>query len=160
MEKPILVLKPSIPNGLIPIFLKHLFYSLIVGLVLFLVSYVLKWVGVIDFPTSLWIFLIWLAVLLLPTGLHLIRLANIKYYFFRTHVEYEYRLITIKKQSVPYSQIADITVKISLWDRLTNAGNITLHTAEERAPSLVLFYIRDPEKVEKVIYKMLYGKRK
>jgi|TARA_Y100000310_G_C20284967_1_gene624423 hypothetical protein len=67
----------------------------------------------------------------------------------------EFEFFIIRTQSVPYTQIVNITTDISIWDRITKSGDIILHTAEDKAPDVVLSYILYPDKVEKSIYRMV-----
>jgi len=160
MKKRTLILKPSVVNGLVPITFRYFLYAVVVSVVLFLVENILKNFNLIEISFKWWTVLIGLVILVLPSGSKLIKLRRTTYSFYTSHVESEFRFLTIKKHSVPYSQIVDMTLEISLWDRLTKAGNITLHTAEEKTPSLVLYYIRKPEQIEKIIYRMIYHHRK
>ncbi len=160
MGKRVLILKPSIVNGLLPITFRYFLYAVVVSMVLFLIDYILRNFNLIEFSSRWWIILIGAVILVLPSAAKLIKLHYTTYYFYASHVESEFRFMTIKKHAVPYSQIVDVSVEISLWDRLTRAGNITLHTAEEKAPSLVLYYLRKPEQIEKIIHKMIYHHRR
>ncbi|MBR9676250.1 PH domain-containing protein [Candidatus Woesearchaeota archaeon] len=92
---------------------------------------------------------------LIPTIYKFVILYNIKYHFFKTHVLSEFKLLKIDRKSIPYSQVVNITTNISLWDRLCKAGDIILHTADDEAPNLTLYYIDDPVKVEQFIYGMI-----
>lgn len=159
MEKPLLVLKPNIVNALFPLFLRNFFYSFIIVIFLFGLSFVLKQSHIIDYPTRkiiFWLIFFLIAMLIIPLLFKLISLYYTKYYFFKSHVTSEFKFIRIKRYSVPYHQIVNITTRISLWDRICKAGDITLHTAEDKSADLVLYYIKNPMKIESGLYKMIH----
>ena len=161
MKKEELILKPNIVNGIIPIFLKNFTDSFLIVLLIGGVSFLLKELGVIKYTNSSIItgLIILLFVMSLFSVLFKILLiSNTRYYFYKTHVVSDFQLIKIKRMSVPYNQIVNITVDVSLWDRLCNAGDIIIHTAEDKAPDLTLFYIKNPKKMELSIYKMIHKK--
>lgn len=163
MEKPLLILKPSIPNALIPIFLRYLFLSLIPALILYGLIISLKIFNFVDFPNKkiiYWLVILLFIILIMLLFIRVIILTSTKYYFFKTNVLSEFRLIIIRRHSVPYNQIVNIKTNISLWDRFCKAGDIILHTAEDTDPDLTLSYIKDPEKIEKSIYHAIYSYKK
>jgi len=161
MEKPLAILKPSLINALAAIFIRNIFYSFIIILVLYGVSILLETFNILD-PINkvFWVIIILLLVLIVPLLIQTVILHNTLYYFFRTHVSRELKFFVVKKHSVPYSQIVNITIDISIWDRICKAGDITLHTAEDKTPDLVLHYIKEPEKIEKHIYAMMHRIKK
>ncbi|MFH1664331.1 MAG: hypothetical protein ABH986_06040, partial [archaeon] len=126
MEKHLLVLKPSLFNALIPTFIKNLVYSFIVVLILFGVSVLLETVNIINTYSNklFWLIIILIVFSIGPLIIKMIVLFNTNYYLFKTHVLSEFRFLAVKKQSVPYNQIVNISVDISIWDRVCNAGNI------------------------------------
>jgi hypothetical protein len=162
METPLMEMKPNILNALFPVFLKNLFFSFIVILVMYAVSQVLTIFGVISLTASdvtIWLIGILFLFAIAPMTVRIIILYNTKYYFFRTHVISEFEFIMIKKYSLPYSKISNITVDISIWDRFCRAGDVTLHTAENITPDLVLRFIKNPKKMERDIYRMIDTQR-
>jgi uncharacterized membrane protein YdbT with pleckstrin-like domain len=163
MEKPLLVLKPNIINALLPTFIRNLFYSFIAALVLFGVFLLLRLFNFIDYSTRLVIFFLiifLLVVSIIPLLAKIVTLSITKYYFFRAHVVLESKLIKIKRESVPYHQIVNITIDISLWDRLCKAGDIILHTAKEESPDIILYYIKEPEKIESALHRLIIKTKK
>lgn len=153
-----LTLKPSIINALFPIFLRNLFFSFITILILFGILQVLVFFNVIILTASE--ILIWSVALLIlfaiaPLAVRIFILYNTRYYFLKTHVISEFKFIVIKKYSVSYERVSNVTVDISVWDRITRAGDITLHTAEDVKQDLVLRYIKNPREMEKTVYNMI-----
>ena len=161
MQKPLLILQPSLINAIIPSILKNLFISIIICIAFFILYLPLTLLKIIVYNTT-HIILSLLAVLLIitiiPLIIELIILKSTRYYFFRTHIIHEFKFINIKRKSVPYSQIVNVSNDISLWDRFCKAGDITLHTAEDEDPDIKLKYIKKPKIVENAIYKMVSGK--
>jgi len=163
MEKPTLVLKPSIINALFPIFVRNLLYSLVLVVILYGVYYILRFFKLVPFSNAAVIgffISLLLVIAILPLCYELIKLVNTTYYFYHTHVSAEFALLAIKKHSVNYSQITNISTDISIWDRLSNAGDITIHTGQEQTPSLILTYISSPRRIEKIIYHLIHKNRK
>lgn len=159
MEKELLILKPNIVNALLPLFIRNLFYSFVIVLLLYGVSFILRFFNIISYSVAVivsWLFVLLIVLAAVPLLYQIIVLANTRYYFFKTHVISEIEMIYIERHSVNYSQITNIATKISLWDRLSNAGDITLHTGQEQTPSLILSYIKDPHRIEKAIYHLIH----
>ena len=158
MEEPLIVLKPNLINALFPVFMKNLWYSVIIVVVLLGIIALLKILKVIAYTYSViffWMLIVLVVIAVIPMVTKLIVLANTHYYFFRDHLISEFEFINIKRQSLPYHQIVNISTRITLWDRLCKAGDITLHTAEDKTPDLILWYIKNPSIVEAALYKMV-----
>jgi len=155
MNKPLLVLKSSLLNALLPMLIKILSFSLIPVIILFGVAMLLKAFNVINYSTKYIIVILIIllfAISLIPMIIRSIILKNTSYYFFTNHVLSEFKFIKIHRVSVPYNQIANMTTSMSLWDRMCKTGNIIIHTSDESAPNLVLYYMRKPAKIEDKIY--------
>ena len=93
---------------------------------------------------------------IIPLTVRIIVLSNTKYNFYKNHLIKEFKFLSIKQQSIPYKHITNISINISLWDRLSNAGDIILHTAEDETPDLILQYVKNPKALEKKIYKITH----
>ncbi len=160
MTKPILVLKPSIWNGLFPLWAKNLFYALPITIALGVIMFVLRFFAILEesltFLSVSLIFLL-LIISLTPLLFKILILYNTTYYFYHSHVTSEVELLNIRQHSVSYDQITDVSMHISLWDRLCNAGDITLHTGKEAEHPLVLHYIKNPKKIEHLLYKIIHA---
>tara|TARA_Y100000310_G_C20629036_1_gene787574 strand:+ start:560 stop:1063 length:504 start_codon:yes stop_codon:yes gene_type:complete len=162
MKKLPLKLKPNILNALLPELLKNLFYSLIFSAILFGVLYGLIKFKIISFTISRSLIVAAIILIIgvfLPTITKIFVLSNTYYYFFKDHLVTEFKFFKVKRTSVPYSQIVNIIVNITIWDRFCKAGDIIIHTAEDKqSGDLVLKYIKDPSKIEHSLYQMI-GKR-
>ena len=157
MERPLLVLKPNLLNSIVPTFSKNLFYSSMIMLILYGLLTLLEKLNIFELGVNK-IFWGIILILLFSTLLFLIKVVILHYTtysFFRIHVTREFKLFSVKKHSVPYTQITNISIDISIWDRMCKAGDITLNTAEDIAPNLILHYVKDPEKIENGIYKII-----
>lgn len=154
-----MVLEPDVKNALIPIFLKNIILtSVFVGVIYSIVYLILKFLKLSIGQYRVYFIIFFVVVIFVPLSIRIITLKNTTYYFYKTHVVSEFKFFKIKKSSVPYKQIARITSNISFWDRLCNAGDITLHTAEDRVMDLTLKYINDPQKIESFIFQILNSK--
>ena len=155
MSEHVTKIKPSLVNALVPIFIKDVIYSILITAIFFFTIHILKAVNVTKFSTSTKLnILIFVLVALVLTTSRIIILTSTTYYFYNDHIKSEFKFIAIKSFAAPYSSIVNISSSISLWDRLCNASDITLHTAEDNK-DLVLRYITNPKKIEKIIYQMI-----
>tara|TARA_Y100000310_G_scaffold342039_1_gene443474 strand:- start:1172 stop:1684 length:513 start_codon:yes stop_codon:yes gene_type:complete len=157
MDEVILTLKPSAFNALVPIFLKRLFYSILISVVLLLIYLVLNWLGIFDYTlTIVIILLLSLSFIfsLISLVWRFIVLYNTNYYFTKAGITHEFELFKIKRTSVAYHQIVNFTVDISLWDRLSKAGDIHIHTSEG-TPDITLQFIKLPHEVETKIHQIM-----
>lgn len=158
--KPFLVVRPSIFNALIPVFFKNLIgIGLISFAFYFLISLVnLLLVDLIFFPT-IGVVLVFIFVLtFLSISIKLFILKMTKYSFYGTNAVKSFKFIIIKKRSVVYNRITNITLNVSLWDRLTGAGTIRVHTGDDEVPDIVMRYIKNPERIENLIYNLIHKK--
>ena len=158
MAKPVFTITPDLVNALFLEFLKDLFVALIIVGVSYSGYLVLKVLKVITltFDQILgWFILGSVLIIMFPLLLKVFVLLNTRFYFHHDRVESEFKFIIIKSQSALYSQIVNVRVEVSVWDRICNAGNIVLCTADDREPNVILRYIKDPKKVEHMIYKLI-----
>jgi len=159
MEKPLLILKPSIINALVPTIIKNAVYSLVIVVVLYGVAMLFE-LGGYMLPNAIFLLIVlWVVLIVGSVAFKIIGLLATNYYFFRHHVQREYKLFVLKIHSIPYNQITNISTHISVWDRICRAGDIILYTAEDVGPNLILHYIKDPAKIERNIYDALHMRR-
>ena len=164
IESHSLKLKPSIINALLPAVIQSITFSIIITAIMYMLIFILSLLKVISFSFQikfLTVFLPFLVFVFIPFSIHVFYLWYTTYYFYTDRVVKEFRFIALNKQSVFYDHIINITVEISIWDRLTSAGDIILHTADDKEPEVVLKFIPETEEVEKLIYKLIKkGKHK
>lgn len=151
MEKPLAVLKPDLVNALIPIFVRNFSASAVIVITLYAV---LKYFLEYSLQT-IWLVILLLLMSTLPLTVNIFVLKFTTYYFFSDRIVSQYKLLKVDKHSAPYHKIVNIKVDISIWDRICKAGDIVIHTAENRAADLTLKYIKNPEHVEKGIYNLI-----
>lgn len=159
MEKPLLVLKPNLMSAIVPIFAKSLLTMLPFGIAIFAIAYALKFSDIIGYSsraTAITVFIVFLALVLLRMKYRLLMLRFTKYYFYKTHVISIFKFIKIRRNSLPYTQITNIKIHVSFWDRICGAGKIALNAAEGGSSSLVLYYIKDPYKIEKMLHSLIH----
>ena len=161
-EKPLLVLRPHVFNALLPMFIRNLIYSVLINFGLFGIIYVTESggyvIGLLQYGMLIFYLLFAVSTVLMalvPLIWRIIVLFNTEYIFYKEHLVKEFEFIVIRISSVLYDHIVDISINISLWDRICRAGDMTLHTAENRAPDMQLQYISKPEKIEHLIYDII-----
>jgi len=163
MEKELMVLKPNILNAIIPVFVKNLGYACILGGVAFGLYWLIFTFGTFDYPINQvlqWFIFFLLIFPAIPAMLRLIVLYNTKYIFFDTYIVSEFEFLRVKRHSTPYHQIVNIISKVSIWDRFCGTGDVTMHTAEDRLPDLTLFYVKNPDIIERKLYEMVRREKK
>jgi uncharacterized membrane protein YdbT with pleckstrin-like domain len=86
----------------------------------------------------------------------IIKLHYTKYDFYDTHVVETTGIIGRKRNSIPYKQISKLTNNTNLWDRITNASDITLKSQKhDDSHDLTLKSIKNADEIEHKIYKLL-----
>ena len=156
--------RPSVLNALVPeLFGKVVVPGLLVSLVILALGWMLPSTGDFTLLVSIgnllsgWsVHLVVWGLLLLPFAWTLIVLARTVYRFGPGSVTREFSLFVVRRTTIPYNKIVHVKMRMSIWDRISGAGNITLHTAENNAPDLTLRFIPSPQKMEK----WLIGKMK
>jgi hypothetical protein len=147
--------KPSAINSLIPELIKNMLYAFIYIAPIFLGDFFIKRFNLYPEINQSYFYLAFIIISLIPTLLKAFTLGFTTYYFLEDHVYSEFKFIAINRHSLPYNKITNITTNISIWDRMTNAGDVILHTAEDKHSDLTLKYINNPDELEKFIYQML-----
>ncbi len=104
------------------------------------------------------IILIILALTFLSISIKFTTLKLTKYIFYENNAVKDFKFIIINRRSVMYDRITNITLKVSLWDRITGAGKIILHTGDDELPDIIMKYIKDPAKIEELIYSLIRNK--
>ena len=159
MEKPLLVLKPNLASAIAPIFAKSFLAMLPAGIVLSIIAYALKLFSIIGYSSKailITLLLGFLALVFFSMKYKLLMLRFTKYYFYKTHVVSVFKFIKVKRISLPYTQITNIKIHVSFWDRICGAGKIALNAAGNGAPSLILYYIKDPYEIEKMLHSLIH----
>ena len=153
MEKGPITIKPDITNAILPLILKDGTISAIISLALYGVLYLMKFFELIQATNSQiqgYVLLTFLIIILVTTSVRIFLLLNTSYHFFKSHVTSEIKFFTLKSHSIPYSQISNMRIHISIWDRISNAGDIIIHTADD-SEDLFIKYVKNPKLIEKKI---------
>ena len=160
-EEPLLVLRPNLINAFFPTLIKYIlrtiFYIAIPLGIVFVITNSIQGKEI----NLYWVMgTIFLAGIVLSITILIIKVfiftPHYKYRFYKHHLEVESKLLQIEKKSVPYNKITNIDAKISFWDRLTNAGDLILHTADEKETSdIKLLFLKNPLAVEKQIHHLI-----
>jgi len=161
-DEPLFTLTPKIMNAFFPLFMKYFLISALFCAILFGITRLLEFFDIFFLPISWSItFFVILAIILalIPLGSKIFKLAFTKYVFYETSVIKEFRFIIISKKSVIYTRITNVSLNITIWDRLCSAGDITLHTDDDE-PDVVLQYIKNPEEIEHKIYNLIHRENK
>jgi hypothetical protein len=87
-----------------------------------------------------------------------ILLRRTKYVFYDNLAVKEFRFFIVRKTSVIYNRVTNISLKISLWDRMTSAGQITIHTGDDELPDIIISFVKNPERIEGLIYSLIHKK--
>ncbi len=159
-KEPILVVKPCVVNALFPIFVKNLFVYFVVFFSLYvLISLLGFFFEFFSYEVSFNFVLVLVLIFSFFSILfRLIILRFTTYYFYDVSAIKEFSLIIVKRRSVVYSRITNISLKMGVWDRITRAGKITLHTGDDEMPALVLRYVKNPRRVESFVYSLIHKK--
>ena len=159
-KKPILSVGPSLFNALFPLFFKNFLYF---GVIVFFVYFFgVIFLSFFEFywPSLGLIFLIIFLLTFLSISFRLFILGFTKYVFYESHAVKTFKFVIVRRRSVVYNRITNISLRVSLWDRITKAGTIRIHTGDDEMPDIVMRYIKNPSKVEGLIYSMIHKKNK
>lgn len=158
MEPPISVVRSSIFNALFPSYAKNLFYALLILFPLLFLGMLFSMLGFLALTVKELVTLYvitGMAVACFPLIAMIITYLNTEYYFYSDRVVREFRFFVVHQHTVMYAKITNITLKVTLWDRICNAGDITLHTADDNDPDLRLEFIIGPERVQQQLYGLI-----
>jgi len=157
-------LRPSLINGFLPLLFKYLGTTAKAGFAFLILAAGARFFGIVTYEyQTIVIAAIGLAIglAILAWLIRFLILPSLQYRFYEDHIEVEQKLLRIQKRTVRYDQITNISTDISLWDRLCNAGDIILHTAEHaEAGDIKLLYIKNPLEIEKKIHSTISMKKK
>lgn len=147
--KAMMTVKPSLINALFPEYARNVFYALLIMLVAFALSYGAYFLSILSWEPNLFLYLV-LALLLgvVPLTWQIIQLRSTTYYFFDTHIVHEYAFFSVRRKNVPYTKIVGLHVERSFWDRLSRAGDLHIHTADDSEPDITIQFILNPQQVE------------
>lgn len=85
----------------------------------------------------------------------LLRIHSTKYRFYDTHVVRETKLLSVERQSMPYTHISKVTNDSSFFQRIIGVSDLVLHAARNSENDLVIASVRDSNELEHRIYSLL-----
>lgn len=152
-----IIVKSNLFNALFLEFIKQFILNLVFFLPLFIIYLLLEYVFKIEFRNIAILSLIGITVLFsfyrISSGL--INILLTKYIFTPYTVEKRHGLFTTTSHSLSYSQITDIELNMSFWDKICNVGNLIIHTANDShsenkkiKASMILKDIKNPLKLK------------
>lgn len=129
-NKDVLELKPSLFNLLMPHFLRHLFWNSLFFAFIYCIYYLVKLSSKINYDLEIIFLLVCFTLIFSFIKILSGIIINVctTYKFYAHYVEYEFKFFKEKIHSVNYSQITDIQVKRTLWDRICGVGDLEIHT--------------------------------
>lgn len=82
---------------------------------------------------------------------------NISYKFYETYMIYEDKFLNQHKKNILYSNVKEVEIRRTIWDRLTGHGVIIIYTNAEnkRNNGLVIYAIKNPDKYYELIDKVV-----
>ena len=151
-----LIIKSNTFNALFLEFLKQLFVNLIFFLPLFLIYLVFEYVLNLNFRNTAVLSLIGITLLysLYKISYELFIIKITKYIFTPYTIEKRSGLFSTTSHSLSYSQITDIELNMSFWDKLCNVGDLVIHTANDSVinkkvkASMILRDIKNPTQLK------------
>lgn len=158
MEEPLLVLKPNLKCAIIPLFLKSAFKMIPAGVILLILAFILKFINVVDVTTNdliLTTLIVYFGLSILPMKYKLMNLHFTRYYLYETHIISIFKFITVKRISLPYTQINGIKLHANFWERLFRSGKIALNNSQSGSPGMILLYVKKPYMVEKKLHSLI-----
>jgi len=154
MERIREVIKPYIPNAIIPRFLSTLLYASVLVFVTLLMFSLVQPFLAFEF-TARQIIAFGITVTLLITIISLleefIKLVNTEYRFNEEDIEIYYKFFTQHSRSIAYDHIIEVKSYQSMWDRITNSGNIMLATGIDDQVDFSLNHIKDVEEKREML---------
>lgn len=94
--------------------------------------------------------------------LQIMQYRNIKYTFYETHMIYEDSFLNQHKKNIQYSNIKEVEIRRSVWDRILGYGIIVIYTNAENEYSngLVIFGVKNTKEHYDIIDKLVHAKER
>ncbi len=97
-------------------------------------------------------------ILAVSIVLKIMQYKYINYKFYEKHMVYEDTFLNQHRKNVEYSNVKEVEIRRTIWDRMLNFGVIIIHTNAEngRANGIVVYGLKNPEdeykKIDKIIH--------
>lgn len=91
--------------------------------------------------------------------LQIAQYKNIKYTFYKDHMTYEDSFLNQHKKNIAYSNVKEVEIRRSVWDRIMGYGIIVIYTNAENEYSngLVIFSVKDTKKHYDIIDRLIHS---
>lgn len=154
-----LVIKSNMFNALFLELIKQFFVNFVFFLPLFVIYLVVEYLLELNYQNQAIFSLIFLTLIfsLFKISSKLITIVTTYYIFTPSSMEKATGIISKKSHSLHYSQITDIELSQTLWDRMCNVGDLIIHTANDeyvtkhKKGSLILKDIKKPQQLKRQI---------
>lgn len=80
-----------------------------------------------------------------------IKIPFVKFFMTNNRIYTKRGLLSVKEDEVLLYRVLDITLKMSIMERLTKTGTIILYTNDVSCPTIILNGIKDPRNVRMLI---------
>lgn len=80
-------------------------------------------------------------------------LSFTKYFLSEDRLFLQTGMLNMNMEEVLLYRVSDISVRVSLWQRLFGVGTILIHSSDKSAPHLELKNVKDPLVVKELIHK-------
>lgn len=83
----------------------------------------------------------------------------INYKFYEKHMIYEDTFLNQHKKNIEYSNVKEVEIRRTIWDRILNFGVVIIHTNAEngRANGIVVYGLKNPEEKYKKIDEIIHN---
>ncbi|MDD3304429.1 MAG: PH domain-containing protein [Clostridia bacterium] len=86
---------------------------------------------------------------------------HISYKFYEDHMVYEDNFLNQHRKNIEYTNVKEIEIRRTIWDRILGYGVIIIYTnAENKRNGLVIYALHDPQKSYDIIYEIVHKKQK
>ena len=109
-----------------------------------------------------WVFILALIISIIKLIIHIVmkkmQYENITYAFFDDYMYYEDAFLNQHKKNIKYSNIKEVEIRRSVWDRLLGYGIIVIYTNAENDYSngLIVYGIKEPQKCYDIIENLVH----
>ena len=79
-------------------------------------------------------------------------LSFTRYYVSEDRVFCEKGLLNLQEEEVLLYRVRDLSIRVSLWQRIFGVGTVCVHSSDKTAPHLDLINVRHPRAVKELIF--------
>ncbi len=86
---------------------------------------------------------------------------NMSYTFYKDHMIYEDDFLNQHKKNIQYSNIKEVEIRRTIWDRIIGYGIIVIYTNAEndRNNGLIIYSVKNPKEHYEIIDKLVHSKK-